>query len=130
MNRHKKQWVEIMYGAALIAACSGKLAVDDGPNRLSGNGGSSGAGGARGGGPDASAATGGAPVETGGIGAGRGGNGGAEIDGSISYGGAGGSERYGGTGGKLSTMGGAAGCFSGPEPATGGGYSTGGRGFG
>lgn len=59
MNMHRKSFFEIVYGAALIAACSGKLAVDDSKNGVTGAGGTGGEAGGAGGGPVRAGGTGG-----------------------------------------------------------------------
>lgn len=119
MNMHMKSVSHVLYGAALIAACSGKLAVDDARNASNSNGGSAGAGAN---GPE----TGGIAGTGGGLDASAGGAGGQPW---MVSGGAGGWD-YGGAGGGLPVTGGTpgvAGCFSGPEPPS---YGTGGQGAG
>jgi hypothetical protein len=117
MNMNRKSVVHIVYGTALIAACSGKLAVDDARNANNSSGGNAGAGGA--GGLDGSILeTGGTANQTGGAG----GVAGADTGGVAGWavnGGAAGTVPW--------ETGGAAGCFSGPEPTPTG---TGGQGAG
>src|SRR5262245_5072611 len=104
MNMHQQTVFEIAFGAALVAACSGKLAVDDTHGASNSSGGTGGA--------DASGLGGGFP-ETGGSKSHPGGAGGFYTE-------------TGGTGGRATggantwETGGAAGCFSGTEPSNAG----------
>lgn len=111
MNKHRKSLFEIAYGAALIAACSGKLDEGRGQNGVTGNGGSAGEMG--GGGGVVSVRTGGA----GGVDASAGGS-------EVTTGGVWHSIPAGGGG---YSGGGTAGCFIGPEPVSTGGAATGGK---
>jgi hypothetical protein len=139
-----KQTSVILYGAALIAACSGKLVVDDGGNKVvaDGGAGAGGAGGSSGGasnpdgGPSPNGGRagssvgggGGSPVGGGGGVIGVGGDGGGVVGGAGGFGG--GQGGFGGGDGGA-PVGGSAGCFSGIDSMGGngaGGIGTGGTG--